>query len=147
MNRQRLREATLRVPVASMLVVDAVVHISLAPGYQAAAPGGMGQGNLFYLESAAALAAALYVLFIGSRRAFLAALIVTGGGLAAVVLYRYVDIPALGPIPAMYEPVWFPEKTFSAAAQGLGAVLAIAAMRRVRARTLTRPDAVPGGWA
>ena len=38
---------------------------------------------------------------------------------AAVMLYRYVDIPAIGPLPAMYEPVWFFEKTLSAVAEGL----------------------------
>lgn len=102
---------------------------------------------MFYLESAAAIDAALYLPFTGSRRAFLAALIVAGGGLAAVLLYRYVNIPDLGPIPAMYEPVWFPEKTLSAAAQGIGAVLAIAAMLHARARSSTRPDTVPSGRA
>jgi hypothetical protein len=29
--------------------------------------------------------------------------------LGAVLLYRYVNVPMLGPFPAMYEPVWFPE--------------------------------------
>lgn len=132
MTGHRLRGPILRVLVATMLVIDAVVHISLAPDYQLAAPGGIGQGNLFYLEAAAAIAAALYVLFRGSRSAFLAALIVAGGGLAAVVLYRYVDLPAFGPIPAMYEPIWFPEKVLSAAVQGVGAVLAIAGLRHAR---------------
>ena len=46
---------TLRVLTALALFIDAGVHIYLAPGYQAANPGGIGQGNLFLLESAAAV--------------------------------------------------------------------------------------------
>ncbi len=44
--------------------------------------------------------------------------------LVGVVLYRYVPVPQLGPIPSMYEPIWSPEKTLSAVAEGLGALLA-----------------------
>ncbi|MBG0737849.1 hypothetical protein IV500_00120 [Paeniglutamicibacter antarcticus] len=118
--------------VVAALAVDAVVHIRLAPGYQLAAPDGIGEGNLFYLESAAAIVAALYVLIRGSRPAFWLALIVLAAGLAAVLLYNYVDVPAIGPIPAMYDPLWFPEKSISAIAQGLGVVFAIAGLVRLR---------------
>ncbi|WP_312875764.1 hypothetical protein [Arthrobacter terrae] len=122
----------LRILVVAALAVDAVVHIRLAPGYQLAAPDGIGEGNLFYLESAAAIVAALYVLIRGSRPAFWLALIVLAAGLAAVLLYNYVDVPAIGPIPAMYDPLWFPEKSISAIAQGLGVVFAIAGLVRLR---------------
>lgn len=115
----------LRLLVAAALVTDAVVHIRQAPGYQLANPAGIGQGNLFYLESAAAILVALYVLVRGSRLAYFLALLVSASALAAVLLSRYVDLPALGPIPAMYEPVWFFEKTLSAVAEGIGTVLAI----------------------
>ena len=144
MRWQQFRGLALRVLVASMLAVDAVVHIRLAPGYQLAAPGGIGQGNLFYLESAAAIGVALYVLARGSSRAYLAALVVSVAGLAAVVLYRYVDIPAFGPIPAMYEPVWFPQKALSALAQGVGAVLAFAGIRQARTASAGRPERPTG---
>jgi hypothetical protein len=50
-----------------------------------------------------------------------------------VVLYRYVNIPAFGPFPAMYEPVWFPEKTLSAVAEAAGALLAGIGFARARA--------------
>lgn len=114
----------LRVLTALALFIDAGVHIYLAPGYQAASPGGIGQGNLFYLESAAAVLTALWVLFRGSRASFALALVVALSAFVAVVLYRYVDIPAFGPFPAMYEPVWFFEKSLSAVAEGAGALLA-----------------------
>ena len=114
----------LRVLTALALFIDAGVHIHLAPGYQAASPGGIGQGNLFLLESVVAVLAALYVLIRGSRASFALALMVALSAFAAVMVYRYVDIPAIGPIPAMYEPVWFFEKSLSAVAEGAGALLA-----------------------
>jgi hypothetical protein len=120
----------LRVLTALALFIDAGVHIYLAPGYQAASPGGIGQGNLFLLEAAAALLAALYVLFRGSRASFALALAVALSAFVAVMVYRYVDIPAFGPFPAMYEPVWFFEKSLSAVAEGAGALLAAAGLLR-----------------
>ena len=104
----------LRALVAVALLVDAVVHLRLATGYQASAPGGVGAGTLFRVEAVAALVAAVWVLSRGSRSANLAALVVGVSAVAAVVLYRYVDIPAFGPLPAMYEPVWYAQKTLSA---------------------------------
>jgi hypothetical protein len=41
----------------------------------------------------------------------------------AVLLYRYVDVGAIGPVPNMYEPVWFTLKTRSAVAEGAVAVV------------------------
>ena len=121
----RVANILLRLLVAAALVTDAVVHLRQAPGYQLANPQGIGEGNLFYLESAAAILVALYVLVRGSRPAYLLALLVAASALAAVLLTRYVDMPAIGPIPAMYEPTWFFDKTLSAVAEGVGAVLAV----------------------
>lgn len=117
----------LRVVVAAGLVVDAVVHLRLASQYQLAAPGGIGQGNLFRVQAVVALLVAVYVLVRGSRTAFLAAGAVALSAFVAVVLYRYVQVPALGPIPSMYEPVWFFEKTLSAVAEGLTGLVALLA--------------------
>jgi hypothetical protein len=122
----------LRVLTALALLIDAGVHIHLAPGYQGASPGGIGQGNLFLLEAAAAGLSALYVLFRGSRIAYSLALVVAFSAFAAVVVYRYVNIPAFGPFPAMYDPVWFFEKSLSAAAEGAGTVFAAIGLVRVR---------------
>lgn len=127
----------LRVLTALALFIDAGVHILLAPGYQAASPGGIGQGNLFLLESAAAVLAALYVLFRGSRASFAVALAVALSAFVAVVVYRYVDIPAFGPFPAMYEPVWFFEKSLSAVAEGVGALLAAVGLVRTAPKRRT----------
>ena len=117
-------EMALRVIVVAALVVDAVVHLRLASGYQAGQPAGIGTGNVFRIASVLAIVAALWVLLRGSRAAYAAAFVVAFSAVVAVVLYRYVDVPQLGPIPPMYEPIWFFEKTLSALAEGVGAIAA-----------------------
>ena len=119
-------DAVLRVGVASALVVDAVVHWRLAQGYGVAFPGGIGGDAVFRIEAVVALLAAVFVLYNGSRAAWGAAFLVLASAFLAVVLYRYVEIPQLGPIPSMYEPIWYREKTISAAVEGAGAALAAA---------------------
>ncbi|MFF2243560.1 hypothetical protein ACFVTM_05210 [Arthrobacter sp. NPDC058130] len=126
---------TLRILTAAALFIDAGVHIHLAPGYQAASPGGIGQGNLFLLESAVAVLAGLWVLLRGSRAAYAAAFVVALSAFICVVAYRYVDIPAIGPFPAMYEPVWYFEKSLSAVAEGAGAILAAVGFARAGRRS------------
>ena len=114
----------IRVLIALALLVDAVVHLHLASGYQLSAPSGIGGGNLFRLQAVAALATAVFVLVRGNRVSYTAAFLVAASALGAVVLYRYVDVPAFGPLPAMYVPVWFPEKTLTAVAEAVAAVVA-----------------------
>ncbi len=120
--------AGLRITTAVALVVDAVVHLQLAGTYDQAAAGGIGTGNLFRIEAVVALLAAVFVLVRGTRVAFLIALGVAGSALLAVVVTRYVDLPAFGPFPAMYEPVWFGKKTLSAVAEGVGSLIAVAGL-------------------
>ncbi len=136
----------LRLLTALALFIDAGVHFFLAPGYPYAQPGTVSQGTLFLLEAAAALVVGLYVLVRGSRAAYALALVVALSAFAAVVLYRYVDIPAIGPIPAMYDPVWFFSKTLSAVAEGVGALLALAGLVRTGRRARYDDGArVPAG--
>jgi hypothetical protein len=121
----RIIDVALRAVTAAGLLVDAVVHLQLAANYQLAAPAGIGQGNLFRIEAVFAIVALLLVLAHGNRTAYLAAFLVAAGGLGAVLLYRYYQIPAIGPIPAMYEPVWFFKKTLSAVAAAIATVTAV----------------------
>ncbi|MEO5653865.1 MAG: hypothetical protein ABIN79_01390 [Marmoricola sp.] len=120
----------VRVLVAAGLVVDAVVHLRLASQYQLAQPAGIGQGNLFRIQAVVAVLVAAYVLLRGSRLAFLTAAGVGLSAFAAVVLYRYVQVPGLGPIPPMYEPVWFFQKSLSAVVEGAAGALALVAALR-----------------
>jgi hypothetical protein len=116
--------------VVLTLAVDAVVHARLAEGYQNASPGGIGTGTLFRLEAIAAALAGLWVLWRGSRAAYAAAATVALSAGAAVVLYRYVNVPAFGPLPAMYEPVWYFQKALSAVAEVVGGIAAAGCARR-----------------
>ena len=131
----RAAETVLRVVVVIGLAVDAVVHLRLAPGYQLADPAGIGQGNLFRCEAAVAAVVAVLVLMTGSRLAYTLAFVVAASALAAVVLTRYVPVPAFGPFPSSYEPVWFGQKTVSAVAEGVAAVAALMAVLTTGRRT------------
>jgi hypothetical protein len=139
----------LRVLIAAALVVTAVIHLQLAPGYQQVPHDGIGQGTLFRLQAVASVAAALYVLVRGTRPAYLLAAVTALSALVAVVLTRYVPLPAMGPFPSMYEPAWYPAKTLSAVAEGLAAALACAGyllLSRTRAHARDHPgrnDVVP----
>lgn len=140
----RASDIVLRVLVAAALAVDAFVHLTLAPNYQLAAPGGIGAGNVFRIEAVVAIVAALYVLIRGRRLSYAVALLVAFTALVAVIIYRYVEVPPIGPIPAMYEPVWFFQKTMSAVAEAIGALLAgvgfAARQRRGRATKRSGTD-------
>jgi hypothetical protein len=118
----------LRAVIAAGLVVDAVVHLRLASEYQLAFPQGIGGGTLFRVEAAIAIAAAVGVLVRADRRTLLFAFVVAASAFVAVVVTRYVEVPALGPLPSMYEPLWFFEKSLSAVAEGLAATAALAAL-------------------
>jgi hypothetical protein len=134
-------ELVVRLFVLVGLGIQAVVHLRLAPNYQLASPDGIGGGNLFRIESVSAILAGLYLLLRGSRPAYVLAAAVALGGFAAVVLYRYVDVGSFGPIPAMYEPIWFFEKNISAIAEAtagsfalVGSALAVRVPRHPRRR-------------
>ncbi|MFJ9906186.1 hypothetical protein ACIRVK_25395 [Streptomyces sp. NPDC101152] len=128
----------LRLLTAAGLAVDAYVHADLAATYDPVAKT-IGQGDLFRAEAGAAALAAVLLLLFGTRPlVWVFALLVAAAGLAAVLLYRYVDIGAFGPLPSMYEPVWYPEKTASAVAEAAATATAAAGLllaRRRRTRT------------
>jgi hypothetical protein len=113
----------LRLLTAAGLAIDAYVHADLAPAYDAI-HGSISQGDLFRIEAAVASAAALIVLAFGRRTGFGLAFLVAVSAFGAIMLYRYVDVGTLGPLPNMYEPAWFTEKTIAAVAEAGTAVLA-----------------------
>lgn len=128
----------LAVLAAAGLGYDAYVHLDLADVYD-----GVGstitQGGLFRFEAVLAIAAGLAVLMFDHPLAWLFAGMVGLGGVAAVVLYRYVDVGAIGPIPNMYEPVWYDDKTYSAIAEaGVGLVWIVREALRYSASRVRR---------
>jgi hypothetical protein len=121
------------------MAVDAYVHFHDAAFYDLVRTTTVSQGTLFRAEGVVALVAAV-VLVIWPRPIWWAAsLVVAGSAFGAVMLYTYVHLGALGPLPNMFEPTWaLPGKLASAWAEGSGTLLALsglslAAMSRVRA--------------
>lgn len=125
-------DAALRICVASALAVDAVVHWDLAEGYGIAFPAGIGGEAVFRIEAVVAVVVAVLVVATGSRPAWALAFGVLASAFAAVILYRYVEVPQIGPIPSMYEPIWFSDKAVSAIAEGIGATLAMVGLATYR---------------
>ena len=116
----------LRIVTAAGLAVDAYVHADLASSYDFT-HASISQGTLFRIEAGAASLAALLLIVAGKRLLTWAfAFLVAAGGLAAVMVYRYIDVGAFGPFPDMYEPLWYTEKTRSAIAEGIATATALA---------------------
>jgi hypothetical protein len=114
----------LRIATAAALGIDAVVHWQNASAYDAVT-GTVSQGELFRAEAVLAVAAGLLVLVRPRPSSWLAALLVAASALGAVLLYRYVDVGVLGPLPDMYENTWqVPGKLLSAYAEGAAVVFA-----------------------
>jgi hypothetical protein len=128
----------LRLVTAAALAVDAYVHADLASSYDFTYAS-ISQGTLFRVEAGAAALAALLLIVAGRRALVWAfAFLVAAAGLAAVLLYRYVDVGAFGPFPNMYEPLWYAEKTRSAIAEAIGTVTALAGFLLARRMTARR---------
>ncbi|MDN3292586.1 hypothetical protein QWM81_00695 [Streptomyces ficellus] len=127
---QSLRVAA-RALAAVGLAVDASVHAHLADRYDAATAT-ISQGTLFRVEAALAALAALLVLAWRRAAADAFAWLVAAGGLAALLVYRYVNVGGIGPLPNMYEPTWFTEKYVVAAAQVLAIVAATLLLTGIR---------------
>jgi hypothetical protein len=42
-----------------------------------------------------------------------------------LLLYAFIDVGGFGPLPDMYDPIWYTEKTISAIAEAVAAVGAL----------------------
>lgn len=104
---------------AGGLLVDARIHLKLAIAYDSIKSSAISQGDLFRIEAGLAIAAAVLILLVHQPIASLFAVAVAGGGLVALLVYRYVDIGAVGPLPPMYEPIWYPDKVDTCIAQAV----------------------------
>ena len=124
------------------LGIDAYVHLDLAGPYDGVKSSVLTQGDLFRVEAALAIVAALALAIRPRRYTALLAFVVSAGGLAAVLVYGYVNVGAIGPLPNMYDPLWYPEKTRSAWAEGIAAAAALALlvlMEMHRRQSTTKP--------
>lgn len=126
----------VRLLLAAALAVTGGVHLELAGSYDRVGEQ-VTVGTLFRVQGVLALLAAGWLLVRRRARLPLAvALWLAAASTAAVVLSVYVRVPALGPLPELYEPVWYTRKSASALASGLAVLLAAALLGRDRPRSL-----------
>jgi len=130
--RPHLALALLRTLAVAGLLVDLYVHLRLAPVYDQLGSA-VTQGMLFRVEAALAGAAAGYLTLRDSRAAWWFAGLVALAGTAAVLVTRYVDVPAIGPLPDLYDPQWSRDKVAVTVAM-LVTVVAWVARETVRRR-------------
>jgi hypothetical protein len=134
-------QRVLGAAAAAALAIDAYVHFHDAGYYTAVTTSVLSQAALFRVQAALAAALALALLARPSRLLWTAGFLVAAGAFGAVLLYRYVDVGALGPMPNMYEPTWVsPGKLASAWAEGAATILtSIGLLAAVRARRHREP--------
>lgn len=125
----------LRLLVAAGLAADAVVHWRFAPDM---APGPntpddvIPGDDLFRAQAIAAAVAAVLVLAWARRWTYAIAFLVAASAAGAVLLYYFVDFGQLGPIPRMYDPQWYADKTISLAGELVAALAALIGFLTVR---------------
>jgi len=144
MNPHALTRAqwVLAVLVVVGLAIDAFVHFDLADAFAGVKTSTLSQADLFRVEAVAAIVAAVALLVRPRRYTVAFATLVALAGVVAVVLYRYVDVGKIGPIPDMYDPYWQPaEKMLSVIGEVVatvaGAVLLLQLHQQTRRGTTT----------
>ena len=127
----------LRVVGAAALAFSGWVHYDIAAGTQLFGDGQVTVTGLFMGQAVVAVLVALWVLLRGDRMAWTVFLLVAGASLAALVASTYVQIPAVGPFPLIYDPTWFPQKVQAAVAAGVATLVALVALAALRRPTRT----------
>ena len=120
------------------LAIDAYTHLHLAGLYDPIHTPTISQGTLFRIEGALAIVAAVGLVVRANRWTALVTVAVAGGGLAALLLYRYVNVGTIGPLPNMYEPLWYHDKQLSAAGELLAMVAGLALVALTWPRRVSR---------
>jgi hypothetical protein len=144
-SRLRLSGLVLRLLAAAGLAYSAYVHWHLHAQYAGNRTASLSQADVFVVQAAACVVAALLLLAVPARAplrlqfgAWLLAFSVAAGSLAAVLIYRYVDLGRIGPLPDMYEPVWYGLKTRSAVAEALATLASAAGLLQLFASRRAR---------
>lgn len=138
-DRLPLAAWSLRVLTSAGLAVDAVVHAHLVGRYDPnQGTAAVSQGDLFRVDAIVSGLVALALLLSGRRVVWVTAWLVAASGLGAMLLYRYHDPGALGPLPDMFEPLWFREKALAGVAEGVALVTATLGLLDHRRRSRRR---------
>ena len=137
--RLSLADLTFRLLGAAALAISSYVHLHGAHFYSSLGDS-ITQADLFYVQGIVAALVALWVLATGNRWAWVAVALVGAASFAAVMVYRYVDVGSIGPIPNMYEPTWQTnQKLLSAYAEAAAVVIAVVALLSRSRRTPSDP--------
>ena len=107
----------LRVLASAALATSAYVHLHLAHLYSYGST--LTGTELFRAQGVVAGIVAVALLVTGNRWIWMIAALIGLGSFAAVMLYRYVDVGQIGPLPNMYDATWqpSPDKMLSAVAE------------------------------
>ena len=139
-------QRVLAASTALLLAVDAYVHVRDAGLYDGATAGYvLGQGTLFRIQAFIAAVVAVTLALRPRPWVWALAASVAASAATAVLLYTYVDVGPLGPLPDMYEPTWaLPGKAASAVAEAAATVLALVGLgSALLARGRRRGPGVP----
>jgi membrane-associated PAP2 superfamily phosphatase len=108
---------------AAGLIVNAIIHLTLAGPYEGNPGTLVSQGVLFRIQAVAGLVAGTLILFRPRPATALLTVVIALAGLASllVTLVTPLDLTPLGG-PFIFEPAWYKDKIIAASAQ----ILAIA---------------------
>jgi hypothetical protein len=123
-----------RLLAAAALLVTAFIHARLAADVGLGGPL-FGRGHLFAAQAVLSLVLALAML-TRDNRIWLVALVLSVAGLGAILASVYFPVPAIGPFPAINEPVWLMNKAVCAFAEA-----SVITLWLVRAIAPPRPSA------
>jgi glucan phosphoethanolaminetransferase (alkaline phosphatase superfamily) len=110
------------------LAVDAIVHFDLASAFPHNKTSVLSEEDLFRAEGVVSILAALAVLLRPRRYTAAFAVLVGASAFAAAVVYRYVNVGKIGPVPNMYDPYWAPSGKVLSVIGEAAAALAAAAL-------------------
>ena len=103
---------------AAGLIVNAIIHLSLAGPYDGNPGTLLSQGALFRIQAVAGLLAGTLVLIRPRLATALVAVVIALAGLASllVTVVTPLDLTPVGG-PFIFEPAWYKDKIISTAAQ------------------------------
>lgn len=140
--RNALSTALILVVIAG-LATDAYVHLHLARPFDGIRTSSLSQGDLFRVEAALAILAALALAVRPRLYTASIALLISAGGVVAVLLYAWVDVGRIGPVPDMYDPYWSTEKVLSLVGEAAAAAASLTLLVLMR-RQARRPTEAAG---
>lgn len=130
----------LRIATAAAFAIDAYVHADRAAEYDLNRSAPISQGDLFRVEAGVSALLAVLLLVLARRFVWALAVLVAATAFGAVILYTSIDVGRIGPLPDMYEPLWYPKKTLAAIAVAIATATALAGLAMsVRRRVLEHP--------